>query len=387
MSKGWRGGRFVLLFFVVAALVTGCVPATTADAGWTTLTVAGTRLYSVRSTGEAVALDLTDGGSLLWRYPQEQASAAPGCGIAQSQGSNSEAVVTLGGVYGTPAVSDGLMLVGSTDRKLVALEADTGDPAWSFPVDGAIIGGVAVADGVAYFGTATGSVYAVQLADQQVAWAPFATGDRVWSTPHVSDGRLYVASMDHNVYALDRTSGELIWSADLRGAIQGDITLAQDVLFAGGVDRRLHAIDADTGRELWATAPLDGWVWGAPLRSELGVYFTTLNGQLHGYDPESGEPLWNPVTLNGAITAGPVMAGESILVGTDQGLVYVVDPADSSAEVLYGSSTDQQRGGFLSAPAAHEGIVYLGTTMGYVVALDPAERTPELWVYPSGEEG
>ncbi|MFO7698392.1 MAG: PQQ-binding-like beta-propeller repeat protein [Anaerolineae bacterium] len=386
MNKLWSGGRLALLFIVVTVFLTGCVGVGGGvDSGWTALTIDGSSLYAVRSTGEAVALDLADSGSLIWKYPLvAAASSAPGCGILQSPGSATEESLALGAVYGTPAVSDGLMVFGSSEAKLIALDADTGDPAWSYPVDAAVVGGVAVADGVAYLGTVSGKIYAVDLATHESAWpGPFVTGDRVWSTPVVNGSKLYVASMDHLLYAIDRKTGDSVWSVDLGGAIQGEIALYGDLLLAGGVDRRLYAIDASSGTQLWKTEQLTGWVWGAPLLSGDSVYFTTLDGKVHGHRADNGQVLWSPVVLKGSISAGPVQAGESILVGTDEGLVYLIGTSAGRADVVYGSVQEQQRGGYSSAPAVQDDIVYLGSTMGFIVALDPALRTPELWVYPS----
>jgi outer membrane protein assembly factor BamB len=384
LTKLRRGGLFVLLLILTAALLSGCMARGTVDTGWTALTVADSTLYSVRSSGEAVALDLEDEGSVLWKYPlKAPAKAAPGCGIAQ-QTTATEGDIALGAVYGSPTVSDGLMLFGSSGASLIALDAESGDPAWSYAVDSAVIGGVAVADGVAYIGTVGGQIHAVNLTTQEAAWTqPFVTGDRVWSTPLVDGSHLYVASMDHSVYALDRTTGEQVWSVDLGGAVQGDIALFDGTLLAGGVDRRLHAIKAATGEEIWATDKLGGWVWGAPLLSTDGVFFTTLDGKVHGHRASDGQALWAPVTLDGGISAGPVQAGNVIIVGTEKGLVYSIDIKAGSAEVVYGSSQEQQRGGYLSASIVENDVVYLGSTFGFIVALDPAARAPELWVYPS----
>ena len=84
------------------------------------------------------------------------------------------------------------------------------------------------------------------------------------------------------------------------------------MLLAGGVDRRLYAIDAGSGAKLWETDQLNSWVWGAPLLSGDAVYFTTLDGQVHGHRVDNGQPLWSPVVLKGSISAGPIQAGESI---------------------------------------------------------------------------
>lgn len=388
LNKLWSGGRIALLLVVVAVLATGCMPSQGVnDSGWTALTVDGPTLYAVRSTGDAVALDLQDSGNLIWEYTVGSASAVPGCGIPQQDTAPVAEKRPLGAVYGSPTVSDGLMLFGSSEAALIALDAETGDLVWTFPVDAAVVGGVAVADGVAYMGTVSGKVFAVDLETHKAVWSqPFLTGDRIWSTPIVGEGLLYMASMDHLIYAIDLESGQSVWTADLGGAIQGDIALYDGTLLAGGVDRRLHAIDATSGQEIWQTDALDAWVWGAPLVWDDAVIFTTLDGHVHGHRLDDGQALWAPVALQGGISAGPIAAGDAIVAATDEGLVYLIDAGAGTAEVIYGVVQDQQRGGYLSAPSSRDGVAYLGSTFGFIVALDPAERSPELWVYPSSSE-
>ena len=228
MNKLWSGGRLVLLFIVVAVFLTGCVGVGGGvDSGWTALTIDGDELY-------CGALDRRGSrpGSGRFRQPDLEIPSGGGLGLwagmrhCAAQGGAAEESITLGAVYGSPAVSNGLMLFGSSESKLIALDAENGDPAWSYPVDSAVVGGVAVADGVAYLGTVSGTIYAVDLETQESAWpSPFVTGDRVWSTPVVNGSQLYVASMDHLLYAIDRATGDSVWSVDLGGAIQGDIAL------------------------------------------------------------------------------------------------------------------------------------------------------------------
>ena len=49
-----------------------------------------------------------------------------------------------------------------------------------------------------------------------VIWT-FRTGGAVISTPAVADGRVYFGSFDSNVYALDASSGALVWKFTTAG--------------------------------------------------------------------------------------------------------------------------------------------------------------------------
>ena len=58
----------------------------------------------------------------------------------------------------------------------------------------------AVADGVVYFGSGDGNLYALS-AGSGSKLAVFSTGEPIESSPAVADGRVYVGSDNHYEYA------------------------------------------------------------------------------------------------------------------------------------------------------------------------------------------
>src|SRR2546426_437652 len=59
---------------------------------------------------------------------------------------------------------------------------------WSFATGGPISGSATVVDGVAYFGSWDGKVYAVDAASGQIVWSTPPTGDIIKCTPTVVGG-------------------------------------------------------------------------------------------------------------------------------------------------------------------------------------------------------
>ncbi len=376
----------------IALLVAGCAPqSSTANAGWTVLAAEEGRVYAVLASGEAVALDAAEDGALVWRYPLEGIATGVGCGVSRASDTEAERETPLGAVYGQPVIVGDVVLVGSFDGILYALDRETGAVAWEYPVEAPIAGGVTVYDGVAYFGATNHQVYALDLESRELIWeAPFATQERIWGRPAVDQERVYIGSMDHSVYAIDRQTGREIWNVDIGAAIPGDVTLANGLVLAGGVDSRLHVLNSETGQIVWQTERLNGWIWGQPLVVEDKVYFTSLRGTLYGYALSNGQPLWPGASLGGSLRAGPTLyenENEYAVVGTEEQRVYLVDLASGQAELLYGGTSAEQRGPFLSAPIVVDDLIFVGSRLGNIVALDAEQRNPELWVYPpSGDD-
>src|SRR5580693_2227386 len=81
----------------------------------------------------------------------------------------------------------------------------------------------------------------------------YATGDVVDSSPAVANGVVYVGSLDHNVYALNASTGALLWSYTTGGPVGiSSPAVANGVVYVGSIDRKVYALNAKTGADLWS---------------------------------------------------------------------------------------------------------------------------------------
>jgi outer membrane protein assembly factor BamB len=70
--------------------------------------------------------------------------------VDASTGAERWRVGTGGYVYGSPAIADGTVYIGSYDNNLYALDLQTGARRWSFDVGARISGSATVVDGIVY---------------------------------------------------------------------------------------------------------------------------------------------------------------------------------------------------------------------------------------------
>jgi outer membrane protein assembly factor BamB len=59
--------------------------------------------------------------------------------------------------------------------------------------------------------------------------------------PAVANGIMYVGADDHNVYALNATTGAKLWSYSTGGAVQSSPAVANGVLYIGSTDNKVYA--------------------------------------------------------------------------------------------------------------------------------------------------
>lgn len=160
----------------------------------------------------------------------------------------------LGGELSSLTVGEGFAFVAQLDRNTVhALNADTGQPAWSFTAGGKIDSPPTLANGRAYFGSGDGSIYCLRANDGALVWRTRAAPverrvmaynrvESAWpvnGSVLVQDGAVYAAAgrssfLDGGIHIvkLDADTGELIFTYnvyDLESGKQPPLTSSFDM--------------------------------------------------------------------------------------------------------------------------------------------------------------
>ena len=135
------------------------------------------------------------------------------------------------------------------------------------------------------------------------------------STPLVVDGTLYFTGTMNVIRAVDAATGKLLWEYDPKVAdeIRGKrrtgwkhnrgISFYEGKLFAATWDGRLFALDAQTGKQLWMVRTFDIdralYITGTPkafngkvLIGNGGTESGPTRGWVTAYDAETGEEAW-----------------------------------------------------------------------------------------------
>lgn len=138
--------------------------------------------------------------------------------------------------------------------------------------------------------------------------------------------KVFVASRDGMVKALDPENGRLIWQADVEedvsARLSGGITAGYGQVFIGSENGRVFAFDQETGELNWQ-AEVNGEVLAAPATDSNLVMVHTNKGTLLALDQVTGETKWTistevpNLTLRG--NSAPVTASGGVFWGTANG--------------------------------------------------------------------
>ena len=116
----------------------------------------------------------------------------------------------------SPTIVDGVAYVGGFDQYLHAIDAFTGAPLWQFKGGAGFQTNPLVVNGIAYVGNRDGVFYAVHTVGPkmgQLAWS-YKTGGPVLFSAAYKNGTVYFASQDSYAYALNASTGDLVWKSE-----------------------------------------------------------------------------------------------------------------------------------------------------------------------------
>jgi len=238
---------------------------------------------------------------------------------------------------------------------------------WSFPTGDRIVSSPVYKDGVIYFGSDDGNVYAVNAVDGRQLWKQ-KTGGPVSSTPAIGGETLYVTSYDGKFYALDLRTGATRWK------------------FATGGERRFEAKGLHGMLPKTQTiADVFDVFLSSPVLADGAVYFGSGDGHVYALDAATGDLRWKFETGD-VVHASPAYADGVIFVGSWDSYFYAIDARTGSEKWRFHGGEDpliHNQVGFQSSPAVIDGVVYTGCRDSNLYALDAASGK-EKWRYNAG---
>ncbi len=169
-------------------------------------------------------------------------------------------------------------------------------------------------------------------------------------------GRLFAATGQGELVAIDPASGGVIWRQKLGSPAAGSPTVADDRVYVVGRDSTAWAINVKDGKVEWQVAgtPSPSGIIGAggPAVTATAILFPFGNGDLVAASKNGGERLWS-ASIAGArlgrgysgvtdIAGDPVVDGAVTYVGNQSGRISAIETATSAPiwsahEAAYGA--------------------------------------------------
>ena len=278
-------------------------------------------------------------------------------------------------IVGSPAVSDGVVVFGSTNYNIYGLDAKTGEALWHVATNQAVMGAATIHEGIAYIGGGDGRMFAIDIHTGKVKWSFDELKNYVLTRPLVYEDKLYFGTWDTHFYSLNLADGSLVWkwnngksNPKLSPASVWPVA-ANGKVFITAPDRYFTCLDAETGAEIWRTneykvretvglsedgktvyskcmwdtiVALDAtcddvqlrWASHAdfgyehnpamPLEKDGILWVSTKNGLLLGMDAQTGEVRWRHKIGNSILNTPLPLSGKDCIFTSSEGTITYI---------------------------------------------------------------
>ena len=192
-----------------------------------------------------------------------------------------------------------------------------------------------------FFASSKGEVFALDPAGKQLWTHPLLytnnegkeLPDRVDAPAASSDGKVFVGTSRGILYALDATTGNELWHADIGAPILGTPNYLPGsggpgrVYVLGQSDAALRCYDAATGALQFTSKPVDRCDASPSLSPEIAA-FGSCAAAVQLVSPKTGDLLHNlPIDEDSQVAGGAAIEGNLVYVGCRSGKVLAADVA------------------------------------------------------------
>jgi outer membrane protein assembly factor BamB len=181
-----------------------------------------------------------------------------------------------GSVGSSPAIANGLIYVGSavgslgdtvggaqTTGGVHAVDAKSGQRRWFVATSSGIATTPAIGDGVVVVGDLADNLYALGVESGELHWNkqldntpdPTTSPEEralLSASATIADGHVYVGTFDGIIHAFDVASGNEVWTAEASYGLASPVTVMGDTVFVGTTDGKVLALGVSNGSTRWA---------------------------------------------------------------------------------------------------------------------------------------
>lgn len=258
-------------------------------------------------------------------------------------GSVNWAFISNNAIYSTPAVEKNYVVFGSADSTVYCLNSENGKLNWKFKTNAAVVASPIIKNETVYIGSSDRQFLAIDLHSGKLKWSFDQLNGFVETRPTIYENKIIFGAWDEYLYCLDANNGKLFWKwkGDKTGIFYSPAVctpvVSNDIVFIVAPDRKMTAIDINSGNEIWKTDKYQ-------VRETIGIseqgdkiFIRTMNDTILALiaSKELSKPLW--ITNCGFgydISSAQIVEKDGVIFyPTKNGVIYSLD--SSNGKILW----------------------------------------------------
>jgi outer membrane protein assembly factor BamB len=210
----------------------------------------------------------------------------------------------------------------------------------------------------------------------------FKIAQPFFGSPVIQDNMVFVGGLDSVLYALNLQTGKEIWKYKTKGAIRSAVRIEGDKLFLNGGDGNLYCLNGKTGKLLWL---FDGeperkydfadYHHATPVLANNMLY-VGLGNSVYAISATDGKKVWQ-YTASDLIHTTPALSNGSLFIGSFDGHVYALNQTDGTLKWKFKTVGQLYfpKGEVQGSPAVYKNLILIGARDFNVYALNQSTGT------------
>jgi len=219
-----------------------------------------------------------------------------------------------------------------------------------------------------------------------------------WSGGTVSNGILYVGSMEGRLVAVNLVEESRQWAEPLKLASQGGLfgcssmmscgggtsrvpiygtpVVSDNLVYVAGYNGKIYAYNTLNLAQRWVF-PRDGYLdsfVGGLVIDQGKLYIGSSDGWIYSLDAATGD-LLNEYKTGDKIWGTPTVADDTLYMGSFDKTLYALNTADLTLKWKFATE-----GSIIAKPLVYNGVVYIGSFDKNLYAINTADGTQK-WKY------
>ncbi len=274
-----------------------------------------------------------------------------------------------------PGIGDGIVVVGCQNGTIFALREADGRQLWRKSVSGEVIAAPAVGNGLVVVKAIDGYTRAYSVANGEEVWAYQQVEPnlilRGSSSPLIRHQDVIVGYANGNLTKLSLATGQLLWQETVaipEGAfaiqrmidIDADPVVYDYKIYVATYQGRISALDWTSGRSYW-THDISSYTGMSADAS--AVYISDARGLIWGFDAGTGHVNWRQAHLEYRGISAPALQNGYVVVGDNEGYLHWLNKTDGhlAGRLSLGSP-------IYASPVVENNVLYALTNSGYLAA-------------------
>ncbi len=224
---------------------------------------------------------------------------------------------------------------GGNDGQFYALKASNGQIVWTFPTQSESLSAPVLDGSSIYFLAGNGTLYSLDAVSGKMNWS-YAQRDnssiniRAASSPVVDGSFLYIGFSDGTFSSFDKKNGFLKWERNIAAPqdrfkdVGSSPTISGENIYISTYGGSLFSIKKASGEINWKAD--EGSSSAATVVADK-IYYSTTNKKLIALDRQTGKQLW-AYSIKEGVGTKPLAYKDLLIIGTSEGPVEILSMTD-----------------------------------------------------------